>query len=127
MMKDDDQSNVNQPIFDYEDFLERIDGDTVLLKEVLEIFLEDTPGLLADLDAGIKSKNMDAVERATHTLKGAAANISAKRLQALTHQLLLLSRKGELGDAEGVYDNIIKNYNTLEQVLLSHLTQAREV
>ncbi len=123
MMKDDDQSNVNQPVFDYEDFLERIDGDTVLLKEVLEIFLEDTPSLLADLNAGIKSKDVEMVERAAHTLKGAAANISAKRLQELNHQLLVLARNGKLGDTEGVYDDIIKNYNALEQLLLSHMAK----
>ena len=123
MMKDDDQSNVNQPVFDYEDFLERIDGDKVLLKEVLEIFLEDTPGLLVYLDTGIKNKDVEAVERAAHTLKGAAANISAKRLQAITHQLLLLARNGKLGDTEGVYDDIIKNYNALEKLLLSHLSK----
>ena len=123
MMKDDNPIYVSQPVFDYEDFLERIDGDTVLLKEVLEIFLEDTPGLLADLDAGIKSKDMDEVERAAHTLKGAAANISAKRLQELTHQLLLRMREGKLAYAEHACDDIIKNYNELEQLLLSHLTK----
>ena len=122
-MKDDNPIYMSQPVFDYEDFLERIDGDTVLLKEVLEIFLEDTPGLLADLDAGIKSKDMDAVERAAHSLKGSAANISAKRLQELTHQLLLQMREGKLAYAEHACDDIIKNYNELEQLLLSHLTK----
>ena len=122
-MQDDKRSNLNQPIFDYEDFLERIDGDTALLKEVLEIFLEDTPELFADLDAGIKNRDGEAVERAAHTLKGAAANISAKKLQVLSHQLLLEMRKGELVNAEHVYDDMVKNYNKLEKLLTSHLAE----
>lgn len=122
-MKDDTQSILNQPIFDYEDFLERIDGDTDLLKEVLVIFLEDTPDLFSELDSGIKNRDVKAVERAAHTLKGAAANISAKRLQGLSHQLLLQTRKEELAYTENVYDDMVKNYNELEKVLTSHLAK----
>jgi two-component system sensor histidine kinase/response regulator len=122
-MKDDKQSDLNQPVFDYEDFLERIDGDTALLKEVLAIFLEDTPSLFSDLNTGIKNRDSEAIERAAHTLKGAAANISAKRLRDLSHQLLLLTRKGELAYTENVYDNMVKNYNDLEILLTSYLAK----
>jgi len=31
--------DLSSPVFDYEDFLHRIDGDIELLKEVIEIFL----------------------------------------------------------------------------------------
>ena len=79
--------DLGSPVFDYEDFLHRIDGDIDLLKEVIGIFLEDTPALLANLYAGIRIGDAEAVERAAHTLKGSAANISAKRLQQLAHHV----------------------------------------
>ena len=39
---------MSSPVFDYDDFLHRIDGDVDLLKEVILIFLKDTPELLEE-------------------------------------------------------------------------------
>ena len=87
------------PVFDYEDFLHRIDGDVDLLKEVIEIFLEDTPALLEELYTAIKQGDAKAVERAAHTLKGATANISAKRLHSLTQQVQRSAKNNDIASS----------------------------
>ena len=50
--------------------LERLDGDENLLREVIHIFLEETPNLLAELHRALADKNSEAVERTAHSLKG---------------------------------------------------------
>jgi signal transduction histidine kinase/CheY-like chemotaxis protein len=50
--------------------LERLDGDESLLHEVIGIFLQETPKLLAQLHRGIAEKNSELVERTAHSLKG---------------------------------------------------------
>lgn len=115
--------DLGSPVFDYEDFLHRIDGDVDLLKEVIEIFLEDTPALLANLYAGIRSGDAEAVERAAHTLKGSAANISAKRLQQLSHHVQQALKKNDVAYLELFIEDLEENYEKLDQVLRGYLLE----
>jgi HPt (histidine-containing phosphotransfer) domain-containing protein len=113
--------DLNLPVFDYEDFLYRIDGDVELLREVIEIFLEDTPGLLANLYTGIRRGDNKAVERAVHTLKGATANISAKRIQQLSHQVQRMLKTTDAGLLRPLIDDFEENYEKLDKVLRGYL------
>jgi len=110
------------PVFDYDDFMERMDGDRDLLKEVIEIFLEDAPSLMEALRLAIRGGNKDAMERAAHTLKGAAANISAKGLHRLSSNMQEMIKKGEVAHIEYLLGKMETHYETLDRVLRSHLT-----
>jgi len=111
------------PVFDYDDFMERMDGDMDLLKEVIEIFLEDAPSLVGALRLAILGGDKDAMERAAHTLKGAAANISAKGLQSLSANMQEIIKKGEAGDIEKLLGNMETHYEELAKALRSCLTE----
>jgi HPt (histidine-containing phosphotransfer) domain-containing protein len=115
--------DLSSPVFDYEDFLYRIDGDVELLREVIAIFLEDTPGLLANLYAGIRSDDNKAVERAVHTLKGATANISAKRIQQLSQHVQRMLKTTDAGLLRPFIDDFEENYEKLDQVLRGYLLE----
>jgi HPt (histidine-containing phosphotransfer) domain-containing protein len=123
MVNTKDPLGLSQPVFDYDDFLHRIDGDVDLLKEVVEIFLEDTPGLLADLYSGIKTGDAAAVERATHTLKGASANISAKRLQALSQKVQVALKENGCAGLESFIVYFEENFKQLDRVLQGYLVK----
>lgn len=108
---------MDAPVFDADDFLHRLDSDVDLLNEVLEIFLEDTPELIAALISGMKDKNVPAVERAVHTLKGAAANISAKRLHSVCQRIQTLVRQDAEADLVPLIKVLEKNFHDLDQTL----------
>src|SRR5207248_10364829 len=57
--------------------LARVEGDTTLLREVTDLFLEDAPRLLAEIRDAISRKDAKALERAAHALKGSIANFGA--------------------------------------------------
>jgi len=117
------RKELKPPVFDYEDFLDRIDGDVDLLKEVIEIFLEDMPGLLADLYAAIKHGDAASVERAAHTLKGATANISAKRMHLLAQQVQQSVKKKDDVPLETLIDHFEKNFEELDRELRRYLVK----
>ncbi len=123
MVNTKDTLDLSPPVFDYEDFLDRIDGDVDLLKEVIEIFLEDTPRLLAVLYSGIKSGDTEAVERAAHTLKGATANISAKRLQQLSHHVQRMLKKNDVAHLESFIGDFEENFKKLDRELRGYLVK----
>src|SRR5947209_20244814 len=69
-------------VLDEGDLLARLNGDTQLLNEVLELFLQQLPTMLANLRKAVSSNDPEEVRMAAHALKGSAANISAVSVSA---------------------------------------------
>lgn len=74
---------MDEEIIDLQDVLERVENDRELLVELIEIFLEDYPTRMASLKKAVSEKNIASVKDAAHSLKGASANISAKKISAI--------------------------------------------
>jgi sigma-B regulation protein RsbU (phosphoserine phosphatase) len=66
--------------FDPDGLLRRAGGDWSLAREVINMFLEDTPEVLSQMLDAIGRKDWKAVERGAHRIKGAAANLDASDL-----------------------------------------------
>lgn len=65
-------------VYDRRSALERLGGDEQLFRELAAYFLEDSETLLRDLDAAAAAGDWPTVRRHAHSLKGLAANFSAK-------------------------------------------------
>jgi signal transduction histidine kinase/CheY-like chemotaxis protein len=61
--------------------LERLGGDEELLADVVRLFLEDCPVQLDVLEKAVKARDADRMRAGAHSLKGAAANLSADGLR----------------------------------------------
>jgi HPt (histidine-containing phosphotransfer) domain-containing protein len=53
------------------------EGDSEFLRELITIYLEDTPKQLAKLEEAITRQDADLVVRAAHTIKGSSGNFGA--------------------------------------------------
>ena len=73
-------SEANLPAFDAESLLERLMGDRALAAIILAAFLEDCPKQMRILRDCIDEANSPGLKLQAHSLKGAAATISALRL-----------------------------------------------
>jgi HPt (histidine-containing phosphotransfer) domain-containing protein len=73
--------------FDPQQALKRVQGDMALLKELAALFLEECPTHLQAIGDAAASSDSSRVQQAAHTLKGAAAVISATEVQTLAQQL----------------------------------------
>jgi two-component system sensor histidine kinase/response regulator len=67
--------------------LERVEGDRELLAEMVHLFQEDAPRLLAAMRDALARGDMTLLERSAHSLKGAAGNLSAKSASAAAQRL----------------------------------------
>ena len=74
-------------LIDRASLLERVEGDQELLTEMIHLFQEDGPKLLAAMRDALQSGDMVVLERSAHSLKGAAGNLSAKAAGAAAQQL----------------------------------------
>ena len=83
------------PALDRAALLERIGGDTELADELINVFLEDAPKQIQNLENAFAEDDMHTVERAAHTIKGTAANLSAVALSEAGAALEAAARKAE--------------------------------
>ncbi|WP_299077706.1 Hpt domain-containing protein [uncultured Ruegeria sp.] len=76
--------------------------------ELVSIFLDEAPGMMADLNSALAAGDADGYRRAAHTLKSNATTFGA-------YSLAELARKIELGDMPG--DGDVTDANTLQTAL----------
>jgi signal transduction histidine kinase/DNA-binding response OmpR family regulator len=82
--------------FDLAALLTRVENDWDLLNELIELFLENSPLLLAEIEAGVARGDCQTIERAAHALKGAMQSISAV---PAARAALSLEEIGRMGDS----------------------------
>ena len=86
--------------FDRTTLLRRLEGDTELLDEVLQIFLSDCPTMLEKIRRAAARRDAKALLFPAHALKGAAANVCASRIHAVALKLELMAKEDRLVDVE---------------------------
>jgi PAS domain S-box-containing protein len=83
-------------LFQPEDLLSRMGGNTDLLRQVVELFRVEAPQLLAQARAALDGGDARVLERAAHTLKSSAALFSAPAAVRAAVRLETLAREGDL-------------------------------
>ncbi|MCM3874081.1 MAG: response regulator [Pyrinomonadaceae bacterium] len=92
----------DKALVDLEATLERLGGDQELLENVVQMFLDECPSLIANLWAVVRQGDAKSVELAGHTLRGLAANFGAASACELAFKLELMGREGNLEESEAV-------------------------
>jgi HPt (histidine-containing phosphotransfer) domain-containing protein len=74
-------------------------GDAAFVSEIVQMFREDTPPNLDQLDASIARGDAERLAKVAHGLKGSAANFGAKPFRALAERIEAIAKAGDLGPA----------------------------
>jgi len=86
-------------IFNRQALLQRVDGDEELLEEMVTIFLEYTPQQLDEIRQALDLGDAPGLQGKAHSVKGAAASISAEALQQAAGALEAAGRNRDLEQA----------------------------
>ncbi len=84
------------PVLDLEDLRTRCRGKVALMSSILEKFSSLARGHLSDCREAVEHSDGVRAARASHTLKGGAGNIGAKRLAASASALEQVAKAGDL-------------------------------
>ena len=87
--------NAESPI-DSGALLDRVEGDTELLRELIGLFLQDAPRQLSTLRAALACNDARALQAAAHSIKGAASNFAAAAVVEAAVRIESLARQGDL-------------------------------
>lgn len=91
--------------FEPADALGLVDGDRILLAELIDLLRSESPRLLSDLRQSLEASDANGVERAAHTLRGSVSNFGARAASQAALKLEVMGREGGLaGGAAGLVD-----------------------
>ncbi len=107
-----------QPIIDTEtiETLKSLNPDDggEFLKEIIDIFLEDTPQRIAELDASLLSGERNKFVRAAHSIKGSSANMGAFALRDTAQRLEHEAKEKNLSELEPLLSELKSDYKAVE-------------
>lgn len=75
------------------------EGDGEFLKELIGIYLTDTPKQLAQLDEALARQDAAVVTRAAHTIKGSSGNFGAAEFSRLAREIEAAGKANNLAAA----------------------------
>jgi CheY-like chemotaxis protein len=94
--------------------LDRVEGDQELLAEIIQVFLADAPQLLVAMQNALQQGDMILLERAAHSMKGAAGNMSAL---AAVNAASELEQSAKKKDAESSKSSLAALQGAVERLL----------
>ena len=88
--------------------------------ELIDTFLEEAPGMIAEMEQALSAGDADKFRRAAHSLKSNASTFGAMELAERARELEYLARENNLdiGDRlqvlEEIYENAAKELKSLD-------------
>ena len=84
--------------YDPRALLARFDGDAALVGDLVEMFLNDAPGMLGSLHKAARGGDARKAEAVAHTLKGCLGELCAAQGQELAREMEQAAREGRMDD-----------------------------
>jgi HPt (histidine-containing phosphotransfer) domain-containing protein len=103
----DSTSTARGPI-DVAQLLDRLDGDRILIAELVDIFRVDCPGNLRFAQEAIDRQDANGLWRSAHKLKGALANLSAIEASTIAAELEVIGRSLDMATAQATLDSLVQ-------------------
>jgi PAS domain S-box-containing protein len=97
--------------------LERLGGDSQLLSELIEIYLSESPSLLAAAQRALQEKNGQDLARAAHTIKGSAGNFVARATLETAERLEAFAQQGDFSGAQEAMSALEREMKRLDRAL----------
>jgi PAS domain S-box-containing protein len=110
------------PPFDGEKLLACVEGDVELMREVVGLFLDEYPVMLAEIGSAIREGDPSRLNRAAHSLKGSIGNFGARTAFELAHRLEMMGKGNDLDGAPDVLAELSEEMGRLRKTLAEFRT-----
>jgi len=100
------------------------DEETDLLSELIDIFMDDTPGRLVDLAAAVGQGDPEGTMQNAHALKSSCAQMGAIQLSEYCRQLEAMGRAGDVSTAQPLVAAAQSEFERVRPALLAEKSGA---
>jgi CheY-like chemotaxis protein len=105
----------DEPV-DYDSILQAC-GDEEIVREVVEVYLEDAPRTVELLGEALKAGNSKDVASYAHKLKGSSRHVAARRLSETAHSIELAAREDDLATAASLFEQLESEFKAVTSFL----------
>jgi len=118
------QESMTVQVINPEEILALLGDDRALLRELVNLFLQEAPRMLARIQQALACGDSKELERAAHSLKGALGNLAAPAAYEVALRLETLGREGDLTGAEKAFATLEAEIGRLKPALATLAGQA---
>jgi HPt (histidine-containing phosphotransfer) domain-containing protein len=97
----------------------RVDSDPQLLRDLVDLFLEDCPRLVDEIRGALDRKDAKTVQRGAHSLKGSTSNLAGKMASEAALELERIAQAGDLLQAQSALQELEYQLECLKPALLA--------
>ncbi len=105
----------DRSIFDPDDLMERMMGDSILARSVAETFLRDIRSRIDMLKDRLNENDTRGAELLAHSINGAAANMAAMKFQKVASKIEKASRTNDLNTAVSLLNELENQFRETEK------------
>jgi len=91
--------------------------DPQFLRELVDLFIQDVPDRIAEIDQALAAKDAALLTRAAHTIKGSCSNFGAGRLKELSHAIELHGKASAFAEAAAALPALRAEFETVTVAL----------
>ena len=117
----------NAVIFDQDAALHSTGGSMEVLRDIAELFLQEYPVWLEQLQQSIATSNADVLRRTAHSVKGSSSYFGTEAIQHLAQKLETMGREQSMADAEEVFAELKRLLELLAPALENFLNESSPV
>ena len=110
---------MSDEIIDVPEFMDRVQEDKDLLKELLDIFVEDFDQKRVKLTEAVATKDFETIKSIGHSIKGASGNISAKFVRAVCIKLETRGMEKNDSGLEDLLKDLDREYDALKKRIVT--------
>jgi HPt (histidine-containing phosphotransfer) domain-containing protein len=92
-------------------------GDDSFLREIVGLFLADTPKRLVEIEASLARGDAQSLTLEAHSVKGSSGHFGANRLRALSEEIEQLGRAGNLAEVAPLLPELKLEYARVQAAL----------
>ncbi|HLY61564.1 MAG TPA: response regulator [Terriglobia bacterium] len=110
-------TNPEQSVLDEKALLSQVGGDLNLLRQLISIFLADSPAALVRIQRAIDSRDADALLKTTHAFRGSVSIFAAPAAVGSAVKLEALARDRDLAASEDAFATLKRDIARLTKTL----------
>ena len=110
-------AETDMPVFDRDGLLSRLGGKAELIARFVALFRQGTDGNLAKLLAAVENRDCEEIRVNAHTIKGAAGNIGAPRIQDLASRIEKAGREKRPDEAQALFPALNNEYEAFVRLV----------
>ena len=105
------------PALDMADAMNRLSGDKELFFELVEMILDEVLSYAQQLATAVEERDSAKASYVSHTLKGAAGNVSAMGLVDLAKQAGALGKSGDFKGLAAIAEDLLAEHSRVKKEL----------